>query len=236
MKKLFTLLFVALTFINVNAQRKCDMLVTATSPTGTITGGVGFDVNAKVKNLGPDAIKATDTVVLFVVVNTTITPYYKAYGLSFAVNEERTLNVITGFSVNGPQASLNVCALGFLQNRSADSVRDMSSTNNLGCNSVNLVWKTGVANTADVYIIDGIKLFPNPVVDQTKITYSLNQPADIRIAVKDITGREVMMVLNEKQGTGIYEKDLDLSSLKAGVYMVEYLVGDKAYTSKLIKN
>ncbi len=244
MKKLFTLLSLVFVFTFVNAQRKCDLQVTAVDPSGTITSGVAFNMNVKVKNLGPDAVAAGDTLSIFLVVNGNLLSAGGGayigktfYNTTFALNEEKTLSVLTGFALTGPQGSFPICGLSLLRNFSADSVRDLVSTNNLGCNTVNFVWKTGINTPAtSENFIDAISVYPNPVIEQTKITYSLNQNSDIRISIKDITGREVQQVISENQASGLYEKELNLSALKAGVYFVEYLVNDKVYTSKLIKN
>jgi hypothetical protein len=246
MKKLFTLLSLVFIFTFANAQRHSDLLVTAVTPTGTVASKAPFNLACTVQNLGPSAVTAADTLTIFLVINGSLVNdgtghfYGKAfYNTPIAVNASVSLTVLTGFSVNvNPQGILPICDFAYLQNRNPlDSNSDQVQGNNLGCNNVFFTYATGFSNLAAVdVIINAISVYPNPVVNETKINYSVSQQSDIKISIKDLQGREVMQVLNENQATGLYEKSLNLSSLSTGVYFVEYTVGDKVYTSKLIKN
>ena len=65
MKKLFTFFALLLVFAGVNAQRKCDLAPVLVSPGNDviIKNGAPFDIIVNTKNLGPDAVKATDTII-----------------------------------------------------------------------------------------------------------------------------------------------------------------------------
>jgi len=239
MKKFFTISLMTCFITFANAQRHADIQVTGVNPTGTVKSNSPFNLDCKIKNLGPDDIKASDTINCYLVLGTTI---YLSYGkqvlnTTWAVNEEKQISVLTNFSITASfQGPLQICTYGLLFNRSAtDSISDLVSSNNAGCNTVTFQWSTGLNNPGN-FIMDAISVYPNPVVNETKISYSLNQTSNIRISVKDITGREIMMVENGMQSAGLYEKQVDLSALNPGIYMVEYAAGDKVYTSKLIKN
>jgi hypothetical protein len=237
MKKLFTFLFLAVSVTCLNAQRHADLLVTQVNTTGTVTSNVAFNMDCKIKNLGPDAVRSTDSINVYLVINNTL---YQTIGKSFyaawAVNEERQVNILSNFKLTGPQGQFNICSFAYLFNRSTDSISDPSINNNIGCNMVNFVWGAGVQPGTANLTLEGINAYPNPAVNQTKLTYSLGNTAAVKISVKDMTGREVLQVMNEEKTAGQYEENLDLSALKTGVYLVEYQVGDKSYTTKLVKN
>ncbi len=74
--------------------------------------------------------------------------------------------------------------------------------------------------------IDGFKLYPNPATNgKVYISTSLNGPKQIMIF--DVLGIRVLE-------TTILGKELDLSQLDAGIYVLRVLENDKVATRKLI--
>lgn len=74
--------------------------------------------------------------------------------------------------------------------------------------------------------IDGFKLYPNPVTSG-KIFISTTQNAPKKIHVFDVLGTKVLE-------TTILGKELNLSNLNKGVYILRVLEKDKVATRKLI--
>ena len=74
--------------------------------------------------------------------------------------------------------------------------------------------------------IEGFKLYPNPVT-QGKVYISTAQNAPKKILIVDVLGIQVLE-------TTILGKELDLSNLDAGVYVLRVLEMDKVATRKLI--
>lgn len=62
--------------------------------------------------------------------------------------------------------------------------------------------------------------FPNPFNISTKITYELLAYHKVKLAVYDILGREVKVLVNENQEKGLYQVELDGSDLSSGVYII----------------
>lgn len=60
--------------------------------------------------------------------------------------------------------------------------------------------------------------FPNPFNPKTTITYQLPVSSDVNLKVFDITGKEVAVLVNQKQNAGTYEVAFDGSNLSSGVY------------------
>ncbi len=73
--------------------------------------------------------------------------------------------------------------------------------------------------------------YPNPFNPSTKIKYSIPNTAGsnnfVRIAVYDITGRQVALLVNSFQRSGIYEVDFNASNLASGIYFYKLSVDDK---------
>ncbi len=74
--------------------------------------------------------------------------------------------------------------------------------------------------------IEGFKMYPNPVTSGTvHIVTAANQPKKIRIF--DVLGTPVLE-------TTIMGRELNLSGLKAGVYLIQVYENDKVATRKLV--
>ncbi|MBK8944880.1 MAG: T9SS type A sorting domain-containing protein [Ignavibacteriae bacterium] len=81
--------------------------------------------------------------------------------------------------------------------------------------------------------------YPNPFNPSTTIKYSLPNVASsfsssIKLIVYDLLGREVKILVNEKQKPGNYEIEFDGSNLSSGVYFYRLQTGDYVKTMKMI--
>jgi hypothetical protein len=61
--------------------------------------------------------------------------------------------------------------------------------------------------------------YPNPFNPITVISFQLPAVSDVRLSVYDILGREVAVLVNEKQGPGTHAVRFDASGLASGVYL-----------------
>lgn len=74
---------------------------------------------------------------------------------------------------------------------------------------------------SSVSAISAPMIYPNPTPGRTTFKYSLSAPRAVSMAVHDLLGKQVMKVTNlETKAAGTFEKELDLSSLEAGVYLL----------------
>jgi hypothetical protein len=101
--------------------------------------------------------------------------------------------------------------------------------------------------------------FPNPFNPKTVISYQVGTPggvepvrpgsgldpewnrrvegsgvSDVRLAVYDILGREVAVLVNEKKGAGYYAVTFDASGLASGVYIYRMTAGEYRESKKLL--
>jgi hypothetical protein len=63
--------------------------------------------------------------------------------------------------------------------------------------------------------------YPNPFNPATTITYSLAKPEHVKLAVYDIQGRQVHLLIDKKQNAGPYAIPFDGRNLASGVYIYE---------------
>lgn len=79
--------------------------------------------------------------------------------------------------------------------------------------------------------------YPNPFNPSTKIRFDITSAANIdgavRLAVYDITGREVALLVNQKLSVGSYEYTFDAQGFTSGVYFFRLEAGDFSETKKM---
>lgn len=81
--------------------------------------------------------------------------------------------------------------------------------------------KTPKASISKVSAVSDPMVYPNPSPGRTMFKYTLAEPRAISIAIHDLLGKQVMKVTGlEMKSAGTFEKELDLSSLDAGVYLL----------------
>lgn len=85
--------------------------------------------------------------------------------------------------------------------------------------------------------IEYVKIFPNPLVDECTIRFSLNQRSDVKIKVYDLIGNEVSNILDASLAPNRHEIVWkEGAELGAGIYMLKISIGTNQQSFKLIKN
>jgi hypothetical protein len=78
---------------------------------------------------------------------------------------------------------------------------------------------------------------PNPFTSATRIRFTIPPGTDrdhVRLAVYDVRGDEVALLVNEVLATGTYERELNGSTLATGVYWSRLQAGAFSETRKMI--
>jgi hypothetical protein len=80
--------------------------------------------------------------------------------------------------------------------------------------------------------------FPNPFNPSTTITYTLDRPAAVRLAVYDITGRQIETLVDQSQREGRYSVKWNADSrrglrLASGMYFARLQVEDQVAVQKM---
>src|SRR4030095_8759661 len=76
--------------------------------------------------------------------------------------------------------------------------------------------------------------YPNPFNPDTKIIYHIPEAADVKLAVYDILGKEVALIVNGKMQAGIHDINWDASSHPSGVYFYKLSAGSFTDIKKMV--
>jgi hypothetical protein len=78
--------------------------------------------------------------------------------------------------------------------------------------------------------------YPNPFNPVTSIGYGVSGVGyrDVRLAVYDLLGREVAVLVDEQKAPGDYEVTFDASGLASGVYMYRLTAGEFTLTRRMV--
>ena len=90
---------------------------------------------------------------------------------------------------------------------------------------------TGIIENS--YVNMGLRVFPNPVINNAKINYTLNNAVGVGIDVLNLLGEKVNSFSLGIQSAGKQEYQLNLESLSAGVYFVKLIAGEASETAKM---
>lgn len=71
--------------------------------------------------------------------------------------------------------------------------------------------------------------YPNPFNPTTTINFSLAEPSFVKLAVYNLLGEEVTVLVNENKGVGSFNVTLDAASLPSGMYL--YKIETAQYSS-----
>lgn len=80
----------------------------------------------------------------------------------------------------------------------------------------------------------GLGVYPNPVVDETQVSYSIDQRKDVSMSIINNNGQVVKELEIGEKGEGAHHKVIDLSSLNSGLYHLQLKAGEEANNAKLL--
>jgi hypothetical protein len=120
-----------------------------------------------------------------------------------------------------------------ITNKNADSLS--VAINNLDWSNKPII----IANKNESKSFAYSQNFPNPFNPSTIITYRLNKPAQVRLSVYDITGREVNRLVDRYQSVGDYNiswdsNDKNGQKMASGMYFARLNVDNESVTRKMV--
>ncbi len=93
----------------------------------------------------------------------------------------------------------------------------------------------GIVNNQIPVKISLSQNYPNPFNSSTKINFSLPKQSHVRIAVYDVLGREVNVIVNSIINYGEHNLSFDANNLASGMYFYSmYINGDLFVTKKMV--
>tara|TARA_R110002050_G_scaffold265186_1_gene406178 strand:+ start:4419 stop:7610 length:3192 start_codon:yes stop_codon:yes gene_type:complete len=79
-----------------------------------------------------------------------------------------------------------------------------------------------------------LEVYPNPAQNQVSINLNLNNRSDVKVTVRDLSGRLVKTLSAKAVPASTESLRMDVSSLKTGTYIVSLINGNESRTAKLI--
>ncbi len=76
--------------------------------------------------------------------------------------------------------------------------------------------------------------YPNPFNSETKIRFTIVKPNRVRLAVYDLLGREVQILVDEYMQAGFYTTTFDATDLSSGVYFCRLQAGEAIETRPMV--
>ena len=77
--------------------------------------------------------------------------------------------------------------------------------------------------------------YPNPFAGAATIAYELSNTSHVVLRIYDILGRELAVLVDERQGAGLHSAQLDASAWPSGVYLYRLEVGSQVATGRLVR-
>ncbi|MFQ5636516.1 MAG: LamG-like jellyroll fold domain-containing protein, partial [bacterium] len=123
----------------------------------------------------------------------------------------------------------------------ADDVRDYSLNQNHG-DIVGTVAISGIVTSVDeeiseVTVPEQFTLqqnYPNPFNPATTISYSLPKDSHVKLTVFDVLGREVEVLVNQRQPAGQYKLNFEASRFPSGLYFYRIDTGTFRETRRML--
>jgi hypothetical protein len=79
----------------------------------------------------------------------------------------------------------------------------------------------------------GLAAYPNPARGQATIRFTLPEAANARLAVYDVLGREVAVLVDGRLEAGAHAATFDARGLPAGPYVYRFAAGERAQTGRI---
>ncbi|MFP2996967.1 G8 domain-containing protein [Spongiivirga sp. MCCC 1A20706] len=90
------------------------------------------------------------------------------------------------------------------------------------------------ADSADRFFLN-MSVTPNPLTNESALTYTLLQDKTVSIGLYDILGRKVKDILNEEQESGDYRISLDGIPVQSGMYILNVSLSEVSIPFKVMK-
>lgn len=147
-----------------------------------------------------------------------------------------TDNVWTSFQVGLITVTQNDVTAGTISLQIANADGGVFATPNSECLVDELAFGGAVGIAAHEQVSQTMieNVFPNPAEDLTFVQYLLPQSAKVSIVVFDMSGKEVMQVLNLNQAPGQYRAEIDTNLLENGLYHIVLNDGTSVQTASLL--
>ncbi len=93
---------------------------------------------------------------------------------------------------------------------------------------------TGVLSGANAS--PGIRIYPNPVDENSNIHFNLESEESVDIRIFNLAGQEVINVEKQIYPAGKHTREIPVQDLSSGVYVLRLVISGEVYTGKMLVN
>ena len=133
-----------------------------------------------------------------------------------------------------PDETINTVYLPFAVASIGDSATAAGFAQNLITFAFSSMTTTGITQGDQPVEFALEQNYPNPFNPDSDIRYQISEFTMVRLAVYDLLGREVAVLVNEQKVAGSYEVKFDGSGLASGVYLCRLAAGTFVQTRKMV--
>lgn len=115
----------------------------------------------------------------------------------------------------------------YTENSDGDPCNHLAQLSYVGTNTTNF------KNTLNE---NSFQCFPNPVSNSLNLQFSVyDDQTNVEIQLIDITGKLIKQLVNDKFQIGHYHKNIDISTLQNGYYIIKTKMGNELITKSIVK-
>jgi uncharacterized protein (TIGR03790 family) len=94
--------------------------------------------------------------------------------------------------------------------------------------------ETDPGDTLKIEKVSLYRNYPNPFKDITSVSFALVNEGNVRLAVYNSLGEEILTVINERRSSGIHTIEVSLNSFPSGVYFYRLNVEGRNFIGKMV--
>ncbi len=79
-----------------------------------------------------------------------------------------------------------------------------------------------------------MSIAPNPLANKAALAYVLEQNGPVLITVYDLSGKNVLTLVNESRTAGPQTEVMNAETLEPGVYVVSLIAGNNASLTRIV--
>jgi hypothetical protein len=163
-----------------------------------------------------------------------------------SINNNDTLFSITGLNnvdagsihdlIIKNNSSLSACAVQSICDYLASPNGTIEIHDNApGCNNQQEVEDACWTSVVEIGFDDKFTIIPNPLNSTTLIQYTLHQNSPVTLKILDLSGKEIVVLVNEVQKQGEQEVVFNTTGLPASIYFCILKTNEGIQTKKIIK-
>ena len=177
-------------------------------------GAFGLRIKYNSKYIKILDLKSEADGIIFNITNDEINIAWSALDKTFKNKSETALFTLKAIIYNGKQKSI----------ADAFTIETESVMADAGGNSIKSAEFTvpHVVSNDDFISKNNVLIYPNPLNSSTNISYNLSADSKVRIGLYDILGKEVEIIANGQQKTGVHSIELDASAYSQGLYYCKF--------------